>query len=342
MKNVIKKSLSILIVFTMVFGLLACGNKNSGSKTVNKDGVTLTKVRLAVMTNNQSHWYGLIGKDTGIFEKHGIQIELTEFAAGINTVDAVVTQQADIGILADYAAINRIGNTQANSNIRFITKIATNEGKSATKLYVNPKKVSSLKDLAGVNFVTLPGTIWDYWTTKSYEKAGIAKTERKTVNVDSVASAVTVLVNGNGDAFWTSGANADKLISAGFKPIATTDDMGLYTEQYFVTTSEYISANSEILKNFIAALDEIATYINENPKEAAKIYEKETGYASSQFLSDLQSYNLGVNFTQNTLNHLNDIKKWAVDNGSFSDYTLDEYIDLRALKEAVPTAETYK
>lgn len=38
----------------------------------------------------------------------GVTFEISEFAAGINTIDAITTGQLDIGNFADYAGINRI------------------------------------------------------------------------------------------------------------------------------------------------------------------------------------------------------------------------------------------
>jgi hypothetical protein len=46
-----------------------------------------------------------------------------------------------------------------------------------------------------------------------------------------------------------------------------------------------------------------------------------------------------MDFPQSTLDHLNDIKAWAVEQGKFADYELTDFIDLSALKSAVPDAE---
>ncbi|MEI3187067.1 MAG: ABC transporter substrate-binding protein [Lachnospiraceae bacterium] len=106
----------------------------------------LKVVREAVMSNNLDQWLAIIGTEKGFFEDEGIKLEVTEFAAGINTVDAIVTGQADIGVLADYAAVNRIGNTQDKTNLRILFRLAQGAGNS---LYVNPDKVKDLSDLAG-------------------------------------------------------------------------------------------------------------------------------------------------------------------------------------------------
>lgn len=358
-----KKWVAIILAFALAFSLAACGNssgttadpsstaENTGaegntSAAENESGTeeagNLNTIRLAVMTNNQSQWYALIGTDTGIFADHGIEVSITEFAAGINTVDAIVTQQADIGLLADYAAINRIGNTAENSNIRYITRMATTDGKAQTKLYVDPEQVQSLEDLAGVGFATLPGTVWDYWTAITYEAAGIAEEDQNILNVDSAASAVTVLANGEGAAFWTSGTNAEKLVEAGFEPLIGLDDLDLHTDQYFVTSTEFLESSTPVIEDFLAALQDIVEWTEANQEEAAAIIESNTGYAAEQFLADYAAITLTIDFPQGTVDHLNNIKEWAVGNGSFEDYNLEDYIVLNPLKEALPDAEVFQ
>lgn len=358
-----KKWISIILAFALAFSLAACGNSSDGTaSTTGNTGAQggaeasasetdsgadagtgeLNTIRLAVMTNNQSQWYALIGTETGIFADHGIQLEISEFAAGINTVDAIVTQQADIGLLADYAAINRIGNTAENSNIRYITRMATTDGKGATKLYVDPEQIQSLEDLAGVGFATLPGTVWDYWTAVTYEAAGVSEEDQNILNVDSAASAVTVLANGEGAAFWTSGTNAEKLVEAGFEPLLSLDDLDLHTDQYFVTSTEFLESDTPVIEEFIAALQDIVDWTEANQDEAASIIEAKTGYAAEQFLADYAAITLTIDFPQATVDHLNNIKAWAVDNGSFADYSLQDYIVLDPLKAALPDAEVFE
>lgn len=165
------------------------------------------------MTGNSDHWVAEVGTEQGIFEKYGIELKVTEFAAGINTIDAIVTDQVDIGNLADYAAINRLGNTQDDTDLRLIANFSSS---STGKLYVNPKEVTSLTDLSGKGLVTLAGTVWDYWNAKTLEQAGIEGDQQVLVNVDSAQAALGVMTTGEGVAFWASGTNAKNLRKQGW------------------------------------------------------------------------------------------------------------------------------
>ncbi len=341
-----KKIFTLLLTAVIGIGAIACGAESSSatgqtsenSETSEPTG-ELTTVRVAIMTNGASHWYAVIGDKEGIFEKHGIKVEISEFAAGINTVDAVVTGQADFGNLADYAAVNRIGNTKENTNLVIVDRISTSEGTANGGLYVSDD-IKSVEDLAGQPFATQPGTVWDYWVAKTYEYANISEADQNIVEVDSGASAVALQTTGDVKAQWASGTNGTKLAEAGFGTILTLDDLGLYTDAYYVSTSDYVDANPEVVKNWIEAQKETAEWIENNPEKAAEDFETATGQTKEQFLSDLESTKLVADFTEGTLEHLNGIKDWAVAAGRFDDYNFLDYTDLTALKSVYPDSVT--
>lgn len=334
-----KKLAAITIILALVVLSAACGNRTTSKSSAGSETNKLTKVRVAIMTGGESHWYAVIGKEAGIYKKHGIDLEITEFAAGINTVDAVVTGQADFGNLADYACVNRLGNTQKNTNLRVVDRISTSKGTNNGGLYVS-KDVKSLKDLAGKGFATQPGTVWDYWVAKTYEKAGIAKADQKILNVDSPSSAVALMISGEASAFWASGTNAAKLEEAGFHTLLTLDDLGLYTDAYYISTSDYLEKNKKVAEEFIAAQKETADWIYANEDQAAEIFEKVSGTSQDQFHKNLAASQLVTDFSQETLDHLNDIKKWAVKNGNFADYEIQDFTDFTALKAVYPDSIT--
>lgn len=339
-----KKVFAWIMALALTFSLAACGNSSdsssSGGATEGGDEAQeLTKVRIAIMTGGSSHWYAVLGNESGIFKKHGIDVEITEFAAGINTVDAVVTGQADFGNLADYACANRLGNTQDSTNLVIVDRMSTSEGTNEGGLYVSDD-IKTVEDLAGKGFAAQAGTVWDYWVAKTYEYAGISEADQNVLNVDSAASAVALMISGEASAFWANGTNAAKLEEAGFSKILTLDDLGLYTDAYYISTTDYIQENPEIVEEFLKAQKETADWIYANEDEAAEIFERVAGTTQEQFHVDVASTRLVTDFTQETLEHLNGIKDWAVENGSYEDFNILDYTDFTALKAVYPDSIT--
>ncbi|MBM6999215.1 ABC transporter substrate-binding protein [bacterium] len=292
----------------------------------------LTTVNIGVMTGNIDQSLVAIGRERGIFEGHSLDVHVSEFAAGINTVDAIVTGQNDIGLLADYAAVNRLGNTSDSTDLRlFVNFLRSN----ITKLYVNPARVATVEDLAGQGFVTLPGTVWDYWTGRTFDYAGIAEADREVINVDSAQDALGVLTRGDGVAFWASGANAAKLEAAGLTPILTLDDLGIFVDSYFVSTSAYLDANPQAAQQFLKALREIEEWVMGNLDEAGRIVEEQTTQPADQFTTNVRQFALSTSLNQDAIDHLDDIKNWARDAGKFeNDFAVTDFIDTTPLEDA--------
>lgn len=330
-----KKLISFLVILGLAAGMTGCGSEGqtTGGQTTEEQTTeeALQTIRLGLMTGNTDHWLAVVGEEKGIFEKYGIQIEVTEFAAGINTVDAITTDQVDIGMLADYAAVNRLGNTQDSTDLRLIANFASS---SVSKLYVNPQEVTTLEDLAGKGVVTLPGTVWDYWTAKTFEKAGISEEDQVLVNVDSAQAALGVMTTGEGVAFWASGTNATKLEEAGMTALIDMEDLGLRTDSYIVAEESYVKENEELVANYLKALKETEEWVLENQQEAAGIVEEKTGIPQEQFLENLEAVSLLMEFEQDTIDHLTSIKDWALEAGCFEkDFDIEDYIDTTALQK---------
>ena len=344
-----RKVIAVLTTAVMVIGLMAgaagCGNgqKGTAGSAASESGSaqasessngSLTTVRAAVMTNNLDQWIDLVGTEKGFFEENGIELKMTEFAAGVNTVDAVTTGQADIGVLADYALVNRMGNTQDPSKLKILTRFGSGTG---SDLYGNPDKVSKLEDLKGQGILTLPGTVWDYWNGVTLEKAGVAEADQNIIKVESAQAALGVMTSGQAAAFWAGGLNASKLEAAGMKKLISGKELGIRTDQYYITSGEYAEKNTAVIENYLKAVKETEDWMQENPEQAAEILSEKLNVPEEQFVTDFQNYTYNIDFTQDALDHLNEIKAWAVKNGRFDeDYDILDYADLTAVKALYP------
>lgn len=331
-KRVFSTFAALILVFS--FLLTGCGASGSSSENSGSSNDSLTTVRLGVMTGNISHQYALIGQEKGIYEKYGLSVETTEYSAGINTVDAIVTGQLDIGFVADFAGINRIGNTSTDSNLKFFAQIANS---AITELYVNPEKIKTLSDLKGKNIITLLGTVWEYWNAKTLDAAGLTADDVEYKAVDSAQDGLAIANSGDADAFWASGENASRLQEYGWKSIYTQQDMNTSTYQVYMSNSDYLSQNQETVQAFLKATQEIIEYIQNNTDDAADLIYEKTGMEQSVFKNSIDSYELTLSFDQDTYDTLNDINNWAYENGYYENsYKLADFIDTSALAAAYP------
>lgn len=340
-----KRMLGLLLTAALVLGVTGCGNTTEKKTTEQADGSSeeLTTeagetqtVRLGVWTGGIDHYLAVVGTEQGIFQKHGIDLETTEFASGINTIDAIVTGQLDIGMIADFAGVNRIGNTQDNFDAKIIGRYVT---ATSWGLYVNEDEVKDLSDLAGKGFGTIPGTITDYYAALTYEKAGIAEDEQKLVNIDSTQAMLGVVDSGEVVAGWSSGASAKKLEEHGMKEFLTMEDLGISVDAYYVASKDILAEHEDLVEDFLAAIKETEEWITANPEEAAGIVEDKIGIPKDQAAANIEASTLLLDFKQDSVDHLDGIKKWAVGAGMFEkDYDVKNYVDTTALGKLFPDA----
>lgn len=342
--NKIGKIASILMVTAVVF--TGCGASKEEKKT--EQEVTAAKaeelatVRASAVSQGQDLWFGIIEEHTGIYEKNGIDLQTTEFAMGVNAVDAIATDQLDIGLLADYAIVNRIGNTAENTDLSIFTEIS--EGDTQT-LYVE-KGIKQASDLEGKHVATIAGTVYDYWYAKFFEKFSVDSAKVIIDQVTSPAEAVALAQEGNTSAFWTSegGDTAAKLEALGWVPYTTKDnfDVGIYT--VLVGNRTWLDSNKETVVKYLKATNEVINYIKENTDTVAEWIAEKTGQskeiAKATIEASIESLKLG--FTTEAYEALSEINAYALDNGNYdSAFDVADFLDLEAVSEAFPENVSY-
>lgn len=270
LKGIMTKVVVAFVVSTLV--LTGCG-KASGSEDSATEGKSteqtsenaektnedsedaLATVRMSNVTVGQDTWFSIVEEHEGIYKKHGIDLQTTEFAMGINAVDAITTGNLDVGLLADYAIVNRLGNTAQNTDLAIFTELS--EGNTSI-LYVS-SDITDAKDLEGKHVITISGTVYDYWYAKFFEIFGL---DASSVTIDSVTSdaeAVALAEAKTADAFWVAEGSetVQKLEEKGWNAFTNTNnfDVGLYT--VLVANRTWLDENKDTVVKFLKATDEV-------------------------------------------------------------------------------------
>lgn len=334
-----RKIFSILIIGTILIGALTGCNKSSESTGKEK----LTVLRDAVMTGQLDQYATEVGKWKGIFEKHGIDLQTTEFVAGINTIDAVVSGTADIGMMADYAAVNRLGNTLNETNLKIFSELS-GAGVQNGGLYVAPKYADKSKSLDGSEgFMTHTGTVSDYYISKAISYLNLDEESQNIISTDSASTQLSLAQSGKASAVVSSGANSAYLEQYGWKLLVPSKELGIETGAYFLATDKFISENKEILAEYLKAVNESAKYINDNLDEVAKYLEGKLGIKADDFKLQWQTYVIKNGFSEEAAVHLEEIEKWAYKHKRFKeDYNIRDFIDTSVVEKAFPDNVTIK
>jgi NitT/TauT family transport system substrate-binding protein len=347
-----KKFLSSLLVTVLAVGVLSgCSSSSStessrGDTASSESGASTetTSVQLGVMTGASEHFISLVGIEQGIYENHGISLQITEFGTGVEAVGAVTTGQIDLAEIMDFGMINRLGQTSESSNLRILAQnyvsIATDSGNDMA-LYVNPDRIKSLSDLKGKNISVSLGTQNEYQVAKLLEYADLSDDDVSQIPVDAEADVLAVAKKGDIDAAWANGQQAVNLQKEGWTALITAEEVGLVTRDLFVG-SDTIATNTDLLANYFQARSEIVEYIQNNIDDVATFISEKTGVAEETFKTTMNSYNFENTFTQETYDSLNDLIDWSVAKGTFDAFDIDTFIVTDGLKQAFPDNVTYQ
>ncbi|MDR1885431.1 MAG: ABC transporter substrate-binding protein [Synergistaceae bacterium] len=309
------------------------------------EGSELAVVRLGVMADAVDSYIPVIGESLGIFRKHGLDVRAQTFSAGINTLDALALGQLDLGMAADFAALNRIGGAE-RSILRIYAKLATPSSKSESswRFYARDELVKTPADIEGKSIVIRKGTVEEYWVAQILEQNGISAESVKLLPVGSLQEGVALIKTSRAEGMWASGQAAATLREiGGVTAIADLESIHAPTITLLMSTQEYLAENDETVANYLRAADEVLQFIEAKPEESATIVNEKLNVPRDQVLQNLQRDELGIDFTQETIDALDRINKWAFGAGFIkTSFDPRNYVDVNALKTAFPDRVSYR
>ncbi|MDR1515979.1 MAG: ABC transporter substrate-binding protein [Synergistaceae bacterium] len=305
----------------------------------------LAVVRVGVMAGENDSFIPPLGEELGIFKKYGLEVKSQVFSAGINTIDALTLGQLDFGMAADFAILNRIGGVK-KSDLRIYTKLSLSLAGNpfSWQVYVNDESVKSPSDLSGKSIAIRKGTVEEYWTARLIEVAKIGPNSVKLVPIGSPQEGVVAVKSKQVTGMWAAGQATIELRGIqGINTIADLKTINAQTVTVLLSTEKFLRENKETVVKYIKAMDEIVNFILTEPEKTAEIVQKRLNIPAEQVLVNLQRNELSINFTQDTIDTLDNINKWGRESGFIkNNFNARDYVDVDALKEAFPDRVSYK
>jgi NitT/TauT family transport system substrate-binding protein len=332
------------VIFLLMAGILGivligtgCARKKPEPQTVK----TIDKIRLGVMTDNFNDYAGTVGNAEGIFEKYGLEVEITSFARGINTIDAVTIGQIDIGGGADFAVLNRLGGSQTTP-LRIFSGMG--DTLNASRLYTKDPSINSPVDLAGKSIVVQLGTVDEYYIAKTLSSVGVPQPQVKFLPIDGAMEGVVLIQNGTASAMWAGGRAAEALNGVeGVRVVARLADYVASTVNVAIATDQYLMENQRAVQKYLQATEEIFQFFKSNPERTAEIIHKANAVPTEQVLTNLKTWNNYVEFDQRFYDTLQSMYDWAAGREIIKyPYDLHIYVNVDALKAAFPGRGEFK
>ena len=293
-RNYIVKAMAALVLT----GMTAC----------NVEAGTLT-IRLAESLAPMS---GLVfvAKQKGFFEKHGLDIAISNFTSGKQSLDAVIGGGADVATTAE-APITAAA--MARQEIAIVAKM---ESAGLKTLASAASGIKTVGDLKGKKLAFTAGTGGEVYTMRLLKSAGLTSTDVALINLRP-QDMVPAMVSGSIDAYSTwepNIANGKKLLGASAVQL---DTRGVYSETFsIVVLRQYLQQNPEILERFLAALIDAETWTKVNREEAITLVAATIGMNRDELASVWSDYEFDVAIDKPLMDILQLHAQWRLDSGN--------------------------
>ncbi|WP_265562836.1 aliphatic sulfonate ABC transporter substrate-binding protein [Streptomyces hygroscopicus] len=237
----------------------------AGAKKI--DGLDSVKIGYF---GNLTHATALVGRQQGIFQKElgATKAGYATFNAGPSEIEALNSGSIDIGWIGPSPAINGYTKSDGKS-----LRIIGGSASGGVKLVVDPKKISSLKDVKGKKIATPQlGNTQDVaflnWIAEQGWKVD-AQSGKGDVTVVRSDNKVTpdVFKAGSIDGAWVPEPTASKLVAEGGKVLL--DEASLWPDKKFVITNiivrqSFLKEHPKAVEAVLKASVETNQWINAN------------------------------------------------------------------------------
>lgn len=199
----------------------------------------------------------------GLFKKHGLNVEVHQYANGGVTGDAVVARSVELAGVPDFNLLVRA----TRADLKAIGVYVEDEGNYVS--VVTSKDISKPEEIKKIGSAT--GTFGEYATDRFIREYKLDSTEIVQAGPPEM---IGLLGNGDIDAFILWEPWPTRGVAQGGKVLMPIREYGVGYVHTVATRSEWLEQNKDKAKPLMSALAEAAQYINDNPEGTAEIMRK--------------------------------------------------------------------
>lgn len=252
----------------MVAGLAACASTDT--PTDEGAPVEMSTIRVGYTPDPGGAPLLAIAQDQGFFKENGLNPTLTSFATGPIQVQAMGTNDLDVGWIGPGAMwLPAAGKAKV---------ISMNLVDLSDVILANPNSgIKSVKDLKGKKVGVPEGTSGDMLLMQALREAGMTPADIEKVHMDP-GTLVSAFASGNIEAvaIWRAAVST---VFETMPNVTVVAEDGDYFPSYvpvggYVTSDKFNSEHADVLKRFVKALQQANDYRYDHPAETLAITSK--------------------------------------------------------------------
>lgn len=246
------------VTIVLITFLLAFSASMTACQPAAKDTTTIVRVaRIPVLDTLPL----FVAQQEGLFEKHGVQVEIIPVASAPERDQLIAAGQAD-------AMINEVLSTMF-ANKESIVMQTVRYARTATRtspvfriLGARDAGIVTLDQLKGVPVGVSDGTIIAYLTERLLQAEGFSADEIQTTSVPSIADRMALLGSGQLKAAMLPDPLSTLAIQQGASLVLDDTRHPEYSFSTLTFRKAFLDANPTTTRNFLAAWEEAVQLIN--------------------------------------------------------------------------------
>jgi len=257
-------------------------------------------------------------------------LKWTSFLAGPPINESFAAGQQDIGFLGDTPAI--IGKS-AGINTRIIALTSSGPKSLAVVVPAN-SSIKSPKDLKGKKVAVTKGSYAHHLLVLVLKQGGLTSKDVEVINLPN-ADIATAIQSGNIDAGAVWEPQITKLEASGAARVLA-DGTGIKKGALvIIATNEFVTKHRDQLKAFLKAYQRGAEFIRSNPKEAAKLIEKDVSLSADLLLKVFKKFDYDPAIQADDIAELKKSEEFMKENAIIKSHVnIDTFVDQSLTREA--------
>lgn len=257
-------------------------------------------------------------------------LKWTSFLAGPPINESFAAGQQDIGFLGDTPAI--IGKA-AGINTRIIALTSSGPKSLAVVVPAN-SAIRSPKDLKGKKVAVTKGSYAHHLLVLVLKQGGLTVKDVEVINLPNADVAVAIQ-NGSIDAGAVWEPQITRLESQGSARVLANGTGIKKGSLVIIATNEFATKHRDQLKAFLKAYQRGAEFIRSNPKEAARLIEKDVNLSSDLLLKVFKKFDYNPAIQADDIAELKITEQFMKDNALIKSHVnIDAFADPSLTREA--------
>lgn len=270
MKKQHARLVPIAILGSAILALAACSGDTPTSEPSGSgaDSLDALPIRLNWTFEAADHPWFFAGIEEGIYAEHGIELEPMEGTGSASTLQLVASGSDPVGLVD---AGTMMGGVSKGLPVEAVCVLAQRNPMSA--IFPASSGITDLEGLKGKTIAVTPGDSLSQIFPAVLAANGMSESDVNIVGLADPAAKQSSVLTGASDAFlgyYTLQLPAVEAVSGEDMDYLAFSDLGVDTLSMGIVVNEAWAAdNEDLLTRFVAATQESAEFVVDNPEKAA-------------------------------------------------------------------------